>query len=75
MAAQPVLITPTIKSKEFTSREMLIHTVFLGFKPLADDAKKGKELNLVNDINCRAAAFTKFKSSLARIEDLFEEDK
>ena len=67
-----MLITPTAKSKEFTSREALLHSVFQGFKPLTDDSKKGAELKLVNDINRRAGAFAMFNSFLTRVEDLFE---
>ena len=57
------------------SRETLLYTVFRGFEKLTDDDKKGAELKMVNDINRRAAAFTKFKSSLTHIEDLLVEGK
>ena len=63
LAAQPVLITPTAKSKAFTSRETLLYSVFQGFKPLTDDSKKGAELKLVNDINRRAGSFARSKVS------------
>ena len=48
LAAQPLVITLAKKSKQFTSKETLLYTIFQQLKPLRDEDKKGAELKMAN---------------------------